>query len=277
MQLNTILEYFAKYIEAELGIVYSSHNYFQLQNRLEEIAKLTGAADVEQLYNQSKSGIGGDFKQMILDVATNNETSFFRDPKIFKSVEKAVLNNFIGNNKLRIWSAASSSGQEAISLSILINEFNQKENANIQFSILGTDISERVLLRAKKATYSQLEVQRGLPAAYLIKYFRKDDNDLWTALPEVTRSIEFKKQNLIETFPFKEKFNLILCRNVLIYQSIEGKIDILKRITDMLTANGVLILGSGESLIGLSTDYEQQNIEGAIIYRKKSKAIAESA
>lgn len=277
MQLNDILEYFAKYIEAELGIVYSDHNYFQLQNRLDEIAKLMGVSDIEQLFKQSQQGITGQLKQMVLDVATNNETSFFRDPKLFKSIETSVLKNFANSGKLRIWSAASSSGQEALSLSILINEYNKKENTNLQFSILGTDISERVLARAKKATYTQLEVQRGLPAALLIKYFKKDDNDQWTAISDITKSIEFKKQNLKDPFPFTEKFNLVLCRNVLIYQSIQGKIDILNRITSMLAPEGILILGSGESLIGLSKDYEQQNVEGAIIYRKKVTANAESA
>src|SRR5690606_34833429 len=136
-------------------------------------------------------------------------------PKLFKSIETSVLKNFANSGKLRIWSAASSSGQEALSLSILINEYNKKENTNLQFSILGTDISERVLARAKKATYTQLEVQRGLPAALLIKYFKKDDNDQWTAISDITKSIEFKKQNLKDPFPFTEKFNLVLCRNVL--------------------------------------------------------------
>lgn len=273
MQLNEILKAFAQYIESELGIIYAEHNYFQLQNRLEEIAKLIGAGSIEQLHSQLKSGISGQFKQLLLDVATNNETSFFRDSKIFRAIEAFVLENSSDlvkpGEKLRIWSAASSTGQEAVSVSILVNEFNKKKNVNIQFSILGTDISERVLARAKEATYSQLEVQRGLPASYLIKYFKKNEQDRWTATPEVVKHLEFKKQNLKETFPFKEQFHLILCRNVLIYQSVEGKIEILKRITSMLATGGVLVLGSGESLIGLSNEYEQQNIEGAIVYRKK--------
>lgn len=273
MQLNEILIDFAKYIETELGIVYAEHNYFQLQNRLEEIAKLIGADSFKQLHQQLETGISGQFKQLLLDVATNNETSFFRDPKIFLAIEAAVLKNVMEivepGEKLRIWSAASSTGQEAISASILIKEFNKINNSNIQFSVLGTDISGRVLAKAKEATYSQLEVQRGLPAPYLTEYFKKDEQDRWMAKDEILKHIEFKKQNLKDPFPFKDRFHLILCRNVLIYQSVEGKIEILGRITSMLAPKGVLVLGSGESLIGLSSEYEQQNINGAIVYRKK--------
>lgn len=281
MPLNEILKFFAQYIEKELGIIYAEHNYFQLQNRLEEIAKLKGVANIEQLYSVLKDGISGHTKQLLLDLATNNETSFFRDPKIFRAIETSFLHNISSIVKdgetVRIWSAASSTGQEAISIAILIGEFNNKTNKNISFSILGTDISERVLSRAKEAAYTQLEVQRGLPAPYLIKYFTKDENDRWTASQQIFKNIEFKKQNLKEAFPFKESFHLILCRNVLIYQSVAAKIEILNRITSLLAPGGLLILGSGESLIGLSSEFEQQNVDGAIVYKKRDLFVKSAA
>lgn len=277
MQPDTILPFFAKFIETELGIVYAEHNYYQLQNRLEEIAKLVGVADVKKLYEQAQSGISGAFKQLLLDIATNNETSFFRDPKIFKAIESVVLASFKENSgptdKLHIWSAASSTGQEAISTCIAINEWNQKTGANISYSIKATDISERVLERAKTAQYSQLEVQRGLPATFLVKYFKKQEGDKWLASAELTKNIEYKKLNLKDTFTFTQPFNLIMCRNVLIYQSVEGKIEILNRMTKLLAPGGFLILGSGESLLGLSTEYEQCNIEGVVVYRKKANML----
>lgn len=274
MSHDEILKFFAKYIESELGIIYAEHNNFQLQNRLEEIAKLTGAPTLDSLYEQqARTGISGSFKQLLLDVATNNETSFFRDPKVFRAIEERILKNHSSlvapGEKLRAWSAASSTGQEALSIAIMVTEFNEKNQSAIEMKILGSDISERVLGRAHSGTYSQLEVQRGLPAPYLVKYFRKDDQDLWHASPALTKLLEFKKLNLKSPFSFSEKFHFILCRNVLIYQNVDGKKDILGRITANLMPGGYLVLGAGESLLGLSEEYEQCSVEGAILYRKK--------
>ncbi len=275
MQPDSILPFFANFIESELGIIYADHNYFQLQNRLEEIAHLLGVKTIEALYEQAQNGIFGQFRQLLLDVATNNETSFFRDPKIFRLMEKMILPEMkaklSGFDTLKIWSAASSTGQEAITTAITISDWCAKNSATLNFEIKGTDVSERVLARAKAAKYSQLEVQRGMPAPYLIKYFTKDDQDQWTAKPEITKHLHFSKLNLKESFSFPEKFDLVLCRNMLIYQSVESKIDILKRITANLADDGFLILGSGESLLGLSQDYEQVNVDSTVIYRKKNQ------
>lgn len=266
MQVPNMLQFFAKYIESELGIIYAEHNYFQLQNRLEEIAKLMGVS-LEKLSEQAQSGIHGTLKQLLLDIAANNETSFFRDPRIFQAIENVILKSNPQN--LRIWSAASSTGQEALSMAILIREYNLKNAGNIKFSILGSDISERVLERAKSATYTQLEVQRGLPMPLMIRYFSKDNEDRWTATAELSRMIEYKKINLKDNFSFTEKFDLVLCRNVLIYQNVEGKKDILGRVTAAMGAGGYLILGAGESLLGLSDAFEQISENGSILYRKK--------
>lgn len=264
--------FFASYIERELGIVYADHNRFQLQSRLEEIAKLQGLASVEEVFSLAKTGITGAFRQLLLDTATNNETSFFRDPKVFRAIEEAVLKGLKPGEKLRIWSAASSTGQEAMSLAMLIKEFGAKTRTDPSFEILGTDISDRVLRRAREGAYTQLEVQRGLPSPMLVKYFRKGEKDQWLAAPDLQCHLVFRPLNLKEPFSFAEKFHLVLCRNVLIYQSVEGKADILARITAQLVPGGTLVLGAGESLLGLSSDYEQIAVEGAILYVKKDAA-----
>src|SRR5690606_10226922 len=127
MKNKEILLFFAHYIEKELGIVYSEHNYFQLQNRLEQIAKIMNIPTVEELFSKAKGGIAGNFKTLLLDVATNNETSFFRDPKIFDAIERTFISQFPKNGtSMKIWSAACSTGQEPISVSILMEEFNKK-------------------------------------------------------------------------------------------------------------------------------------------------------
>jgi chemotaxis protein methyltransferase CheR len=271
VQPDQKLAFFARYIEDELGIVYAEHNYFQLQNRLEEIAKLLGVPSVELLHEQASKGIFGAFKQLLLDVATNNETSFFRDPKVFRAIESQILPEAAGHRfdgqSLRVWSAASSTGQEALSLAMMIHEYNRKNGTHMAFSILGTDVSSRALERAKAASYTQLEVQRGLPAPLLIKYFSKDDQDRWQASAELTRNIVYKQMNLKDYFVFPQKFHLILCRNMLIYQTTLGKMEILKRIRGFLAPGGYLVLGSGESLLGILPDFEQLNLEGAVIYK----------
>lgn len=272
MKTDEILHYFAKYIEAEVGIIYSEHNYFQLQNRLEEIAKLNGIPNLEIMYQKCQLGFCNKFKQTLLDLATNNETSFFRDPKVFRAMENIIVRLSSENKsrpeELRIWSAASSTGQEAISTAILINEYNEKMNTSIRFSITGTDVSERVLAKAKDGRYSQLEVQRGLAPQMLQKYFLQDEDNQWVASPMITKNIKFNKINLKDSFSFNENFHLILCRNVLIYQNVDAKMEILSKITSFLASGGFLILGSGESLVGLSAAYEQVFDDGAVVYRK---------
>lgn len=270
---ENILVFFAKFIESELGIVYAKHNYFQLENRLEEIAKFLGIESVDSLYQLAQKGIMGQFKNLLLDVATNNETSFFRDMKIFTAIEKLILPSYLARpqptRNLSFWSAASSTGQEALSICMLLKEWNRKNQNKIDFEISGTDVSERVLARAKSATYTQLEVQRGLPMPLLVKYFSKNNQDQWIASSELTNHINFKKMNLKDLFPFPKPFDVILCRNVLIYQSVESKTEILKRITAALSPDGYLILGAGESLLGLSDAYGQSEFEGAVVYQKR--------
>ncbi len=270
MQPIVILEFFSKYINSQLGIRYSENNYFQLQNRLEEIAKILGIQNLETLYQNAQIGIDGEFKRALLDSATNNETSFFRDEKVFYAIENHVLKLLMDQNvECRIWSAACSTGQEAISLTILLLEYFEKVNARINFKILGTDISQRVLTKATLGVYSELEINRGLPENLRNKYFHLNSKQGWCRNAEISAPIDFKSLNLKDDFTFSDPFQLILCRNVLIYQDIEGKKSILTKITNSLASGGFLILGSGESLFGLSEDYVQLFIDGAVLYQKK--------
>lgn len=269
MKTRECLSAFAKFIETELGIIYSEHNYFQLQNRLEEIARVAGLKQIEDLTELLRTGKFLQYKQLLLDLSTNNETSFFRDPKMYAALEQ-ILQQKKDLKKLNIWSAACSSGQEAISLAILIKEHCEKSKTNIDFSILATDICESVLKKSSDGIYSQLEVDRGLSEHYLSKYFTKNEANKWSVNPEIRKHITFQKLNLINDFSFNNSFDLVLCRNVLIYQNIKSKTEIVKKISNTLTPTGILILGAGESLLGISEDYSQNLIGGAVIYFKKS-------
>jgi len=267
----SILKFFAAYIEKELGIIYADSNYFQLQNRLEEVAKTYNFSGVDELYKKSQKNIPDNLKQHLLDLATNNETSFFRDVKVFNGINFLLSKcidekNF--NNDFRIWSAACSTGQEPISLSILLHELAKKSHHQFKFKIHGSDISERALKKAMKGQYSTFELSRGLSEEYKTKYFESVGNENWQVSSDIMRPITFKKRNLKEILEFDDLNHFIFCRNVLIYQKVESKIEILNQITKNLISGGYLILGSGESLFGLSNSYEQVMVEGAVFYRK---------
>ncbi|MFM8315659.1 MAG: CheR family methyltransferase [Deltaproteobacteria bacterium] len=264
------LKFFANYIEKELGIIYSESNYFQLENRLAELSGLLNLGGVEQVWEKAQTGIQGYLKQALLDISTNNETSFFRDPKVFTTLEKGVIPQWVQQKKrlIRIWSAASSYGQEPYSMAMLMDEA-QKINPTLTWEILATDIAEKVLTKASEGKYTQFEVQRGLCAKRLVKYFQKTPEHFWMIRPEVKAKVKFQKQNLLGAFDKIGKFDLILCRNVLIYQKPEAKSKIVARLSECLNPGGYLIMGAGESLIGISDRFNLVNFGDAIFYQLK--------
>lgn len=271
---NTHLKFFADFIEKELGIIYAEAVYYQLQQRLEKVAEYLGLKDAEALYVRAVSqGIIGDFKAYLLDIATNNETSFFRDPTIYNALENHILpalkSDFAGAFNFRIWSAASSFGQEPYSVAMLAHEVRQKDPTFPRIEIKATDISDQALTRARKGCYSQLEIQRGLAASRLVKYFSKNEDNTWQLKPEVSSLVDFSKKNLLDSFATMGKFHVILCRYVLIYQDAEKKKQILGRLVECLHPRGFLILGGSESAMGLSTEIVQENFSGAVFYRRK--------
>ncbi|RZA03214.1 MAG: protein-glutamate O-methyltransferase CheR [Proteobacteria bacterium] len=280
MQPN-ILAFFSKYIEKELGIVYSEFNHFQLQNRLEEITKILGLNGPQELFELAQKPLPPTVKQLILDIATNNETSFFRDPRLFKGVESLLLPMLADKGKAgapcRIWSAACSTGQEPYSLAMLLDQYEEKHKQKIHAQITATDISARVLERARAGRYTQLEAQRGLPMPLLLKYMQKDAESFWTIAPALKSRITFEARNLLQPFDAMGKFDIIFCRNVLIYQSVPSKIQIIKRLSEALRPDGYLVLGAGESLIGLSEAFENRKTEEAIVYQLKPAAAKAAA
>jgi chemotaxis protein methyltransferase CheR len=279
-----ILKYFAQYIEKELGIVYSEHNYFQLQNRLEEISKALSFSDPMVLMKTVEksllmNNLDPHIKNLILDTATNNETSFFRDPTSYNAFEETILKNWKKlvkpGEKLRIWSAASSSGQEALSLAMKIMEFNDINKSDIDFSIFGSDICDRILARAQTGTYGSMDIKRGLTDELKKKYFDEIssttgiDKILWKAKANLVKNIQYQKVNLKSDFYHAQKFHVIYCRNVLIYQTIDSKKKIIERLAEFLMPQGYLVLGAGESLMGVSTNFQQINSCQSILYQKK--------
>ena len=223
--------------------------------------------------------ISGQLKQCLLDRATNNETSFFRDPKVFAAITKHILPNLATGRSalpLRIWSAASSFGQEPYTLAMTCREL-QATLPTLKAEIVATDISERALKRAAAGLYSQLEVQRGLPAKYMVKYFDKTADDHWQIKSTLRDLVRFQPQNLLHPLDRLGVFDLILCRNVLIYQSVENKKEILTRLARCLAPQGYLILGAGESLLGLTDKFRQSQFESVYFYQLALEAQKQAA
>jgi len=272
MKEEEILNYFANFIEREIGIIYSSSNYFQLKNRLEEISKNLQIVDIGELYNQFLNNPPQTLVEKLLDTATNNETSFFRDEKMFNSLRESILLSLCEDNeentKINVWSAACSTGQEAVSLAITLSEHSSFSDTVHDFEILATDISDQALSTARKGEYNNLEIQRGMPKNFLNKYFHQEEKNIWKCSNQIMNKIQYKKVNLRNNFDLKNKFDLVLCRNVLIYQKLEAKIDIIKRISELLRPKGYLVLGSSESLIDISDKFEMQTIHGSVVYKK---------
>lgn len=265
------LSFFARYIETELGIVFSEDNAFQLRSRLEDVAKRLGIANVTELHEKAKAGVSHEMRTLLLDFATNNETSFFRDPKLFKAIETGILEPFSAESPgktFKIWSAASSTGQEALSVAITIEEFNERAKSKVSYTLHATDVCDRVLARASTAEYSQLEVDRGLSPERLSRWFTRTPEARFRANPAIRMNLKFDRLNLLDPFAFQQSFNLVLCRNVLIYQNVERKGQIVEKIARIMVPGSYLILGSGESLIGLSDKFERKVVDGVSLYRR---------
>lgn len=275
------LKFFANFIEEKLGIIYAKDNYYQLEKRLVDIASQLCLSGPEELWQKAQTGMHGQMRMLLLDLATNNETSFFRDPALFKGIEERILTElrFSGDSPqpLKIWCCATSTGQEVYSMAILLNAW-QRHNPRRKFSFLATDYSQRVLKQAEEGRYSQLEVQRGLPATMMVRFFRNETNSeaseshspTWVVSDDLKKNISFKQQNLLEDFGSIGPFDLVLCRNVLIYQNVENKRKIIAEIARRIAPDGYLIMGAAESLMGLSDDFDLVQLEKAVVYKKKS-------
>jgi len=265
--------YFAQLIEKEIGIQYNSVNSHMLENRLHDLAKSLGFGDFESFWSDLKNRtLRPSEKEAILDAATNNETSFFRDVEIFDFFKNDFLPKQT-SSPLRVWCAASSTGQEPYSLAMVLAQLKDAGQPR-RYEILATDFSERVLKQAQSGVYSQLEVQRGLSPAMLARFFEPNTGEKSTPSrfkikSELSSSITFKRLNLLDPWSHRDRFDIIFCRNVLIYQDVENKRKVIARLSSALAPGGYLVLGGAESLMGLSNDFEMQIFGKACVYKLK--------
>lgn len=236
-------------------------------------------------YRLLKERPTAELHQKIIAAITTNETSFFRDGHPFEAFKTHLLPQLVEElknrkraskacppPKIRIWSAAASTGQEAYSLAILVREYAYRHQflgvSMEDFSILATDISSEALARASSGKYNEIDVARGLSPELREKYFQRDDR-FWIVSSEIRRMVEFRKMNLVERFGLMTMFDCIFCRNVLIYFDEPTKRLIADRFHSALADHGALILGSAENLYNVSEKFESRMLGETIVYKKK--------
>lgn len=269
----TEYDQFKQKLEQYSGITLGDNKEYLITSRLRRLL------ESEKLTHFSELIIAMDrnlkLKELVVDAMTTNETLWFRDDHPFKIFREKLLPELAKTRRpLRIWSAACSTGQEPYSLSIAIEEYKRMNPGALvgDVKIIATDISPTALAIAKEGVYPQLALKRGMGDVHLKQYFKQQADDEWKINDEIKRRIEFRSLNLQTSFSLLGKFDIVFCRNVLIYFSADFKLDILKRIHGTLNNDGQLFVGASEAVNNLSDFYKMQQFNPGISYQAKSVA-----
>jgi chemotaxis protein methyltransferase CheR len=264
-------EYLRQFLATHSAIQLDESKGYLAESRLTPLAYREGLDSVQDLLAQIRQTSFCDLHRKVLDAMMNNETWFFRDHLPFEVLRKVIIPELMADRtamrRLNFWSAASSSGQEAYSIAMMITEeFGGLPGWSI--SILGTDLSTAILERARAGRYSQLEINRGLPAKYLAKYFTREGQD-WVLSPEIRNRVEFRPLNLCGPWSNLPRFDVVFFRNVLIYFEVEKKREIFSRLVSAMKPDGYLLLGAAETTYGLSDCFARISWDKTAYYRTK--------
>lgn len=256
-----------EYVYRESGIVLDHDKHYLLEARLMPIVTRERLGSLNDLCALLRGVSGTALRQQVVDSMTTNETQFFRELAHYDALRTVVIPKIVeerrGLRKLSVWSAASSTGQEAYSLAMMLAEMNL---ADWNIRILGTDLCTQVLDRARQARFHQIEVNRGLPVSLLVKHFTRAGLD-WQLNENVRRMVSFERFDLRQNMRSMGPFDIVFCRNVLIYFDSETKKRILKDIRGTLFRGGYLLLGGSETTLGLDDAYIRENIGKTVLYR----------
>jgi chemotaxis protein methyltransferase CheR len=271
-------DYFADFLKTKAGIVISADKAYLVENRLAPLARENGLADANDVLAKLRMNPSSKLAADAIDAMTTNETLFFRDQRPFDLLRDSVLPEVMARNaaskRIRIWCAACSSGQEPYSISMLFSELGAKVDG-WRLEIVATDISKVILERARTARYSQFEIQRGLPITMLVKYFEQDAEH-WMLKRPIRDRVQFREFNLLDSPRGLGQFDVVFCRNVLIYFEHETKQGILERIAGVMPAQGYLYLGGAETVLGVSDAFTSApGMRG--VYQPTAKSAARAA
>ena len=256
--------------EQRTGQVISEGRAWRIEAALKPVLRDLSLADLSGLVARINGGDGGALADRVVDALLNHETSFFRDgPVLDHAIEAVVAAHAAApHRRIRIWSAGCSLGQEPLSLAMLCEERGLGEDA---VDIVATDISADAIARAKAARFSQFEIQRGLPVRRMMTWFEADGAD-WIARRELVRRVQFRRQNLVGDPPPPGMFDLILCRNVLLYFATDVRRGVFSTLARAMRPGGLLVLGAGETVIGQSEMFEAAS-EWRGFYRRTSERV----
>lgn len=261
------------------GVYLDQSKAYLIESRLQAISKSAGCERYAELVRKIRFGHDPKLKNAVIDAITTHETLFFRDNSPFEALKNRVLPDAIDRNakslfpkRLRIWSAACSTGQEPYSIAMAISEMIP-DVSSWDIRILGTDVSDDAVAKASTGLYLPHEIERGLDAARLNRFFSREGQS-WRVRPELRAMCSFQQRNLLQTFATLGPFDVIFCRNVAIYFQPTARADLFRRLTDVLVPGGALFAGSQESLADLGPRFQPQLHCRGVFYLPNGPAIA---
>lgn len=261
---------FQTFLEKACGIVLGNNKHYLVSSRLHRLMQENNIETLQALVDALNKTMSNALRTKVIEAMTTNETLWFRDTYPFEVLKDTIFEDCREQNKksIRIWSAACSSGQEPYSMSIVAEEY-AKKNIGFRVDIVATDISQAILNEAKHAHYDALALARGLSEERKRQYF-SPMGEQWQVNAHIRKRINFKEVNLLQSYVSLGKFDVIYCRNVLIYFSAESKKDIIERMSKVLNPRGFLMLGASESIAQYSDKFEMVRASAGVVYRLKA-------
>ena len=264
---TTAFNFVREVVRAESAIVLEPGKEYLVETRLLPLARQGGHPDVDAYVGELSTRRNPAALKQVVEALTTNETSWFRDSDPFTALRQSIFPTLAktrSNREIRVWAAACSSGQEPYS--ILMTAQDTPELAGWKIDMTATDLSQEMLDKAKAGEYSQLEVNRGLPATTLVRHFERAGLG-WRISPALAAQVQFRQLNLMRPFPAMGKFDVIFLRNVLIYFDLATKRDILRRVRQVLAPDGHLFLGAAEMTMGVDDAWERVPAGRSSVYR----------
>jgi chemotaxis protein methyltransferase CheR len=265
-------ESFCRFLEKSSGITLGPNRGYLVKNRLASIMKELNETSLSSLIRELEKPSSQRLRLRVVDAMTTNETLWFRDGHPFEILKDLVLEGLSGARAgpIRIWSAASSTGQEPYSISMAVSEYIERKPGKLGggVEIIATDISPTVLKQAEVGIYNKLELARGLSPERLKKYFQPMDGNMQVK-GEIRRRVKYRELNLLGSYSSVGSVDVVFCRNVLIYFSQPNKCEILAKIARVLKPGGYLFLGGSEPIVNYSTEFDLMRSEGGVVYRLK--------
>lgn len=265
------INYVCTLVRRKSAIELDAAKAYLIDARLTPVARRYGYTSTAEMVRTLQAAPNQDVQQQMVEAMTTNETSFYRDAHPFEALRTTIVPELLvsraAKKSINIWSAASSTGQEAYSIAMLLKEqFAALATWNVR--ILGTDLSDDVLEKARAGRFSQVEINRGLPALLLAKYFKREGMQ-WELAPQIRAMASFMKLNLIERWPPLPTMDVVFLRNVLIYFSPDTKRMILEKVRSVMSPGAVLFLGAAETTMGLDSAFERVQTGNSVYYRLK--------